>query len=188
MESLELSGNNLLEFPLSVLHFRRLKHLSLRNNLIDDISSASIIRTLRKATLNRKLHIDLRQNRYFIFFSIFFCHFISLTCSILCSFRLTAVPPELYTLHNVRADTSSNPLLSGLVFPAWFFGVKYDRITLLMQDFSFLFIGNFFLFFFFFFFFFLFFSFERILLNQSCTTTFHIGKTNLNFFFFFFFF
>jgi len=53
--------------------------------------------------------------------------------------RLPVIPPELYSLRLVLADTSGNPLVTSLVYPAWFFGLKFTRFNLLTFDFLFAF-------------------------------------------------
>jgi Leucine-rich repeat (LRR) protein len=114
VEKIDLSSNGLLQFPVSVLNFKSLVDLKLGNNLISDISARRIIASLRLATTERVLSVSLRRN------------------------RLTFIPPELYTLKNVHADTSKNPLVTSLVFPAWFFGLSYDRLVLAAIDLFFL--------------------------------------------------
>jgi hypothetical protein len=53
--------------------------------------------------------------------------------------RLPVIPPELYSLRLISADTSGNPLVTSLVYPAWFFGLKFTRFNLLTFDFLFAF-------------------------------------------------
>jgi hypothetical protein len=100
LQSLDLSHNALTSFPSTVLHLPSLKSVNVSHNKIHELSESDVER-LRQ--FQRPIEVDLCYN------------------------SLSTVPPEMYALHHVSANTAHNPFVSGLFYPAWCFGVQYDR-------------------------------------------------------------
>lgn len=114
VETLILSHNEFTSVPLDLLKITSLRQLDLGFNKIDDISS-QLIKKLRD---HKKIaHIDVQHN------------------------LMRAINPEVYSLPHCQFNTQGNPLMGGLIFPSWFFGITFgihNRFMLSLMDVFFL--------------------------------------------------